>query len=123
VHSLSKSQGDPEVRGALGLVRPLAVVDQDEQQIPIGPLGDLFTARLLDAPVDAVYSLYGLGRTGGSPKNALRANLTVSKNRSTGAPGRRAVKNNQSTALIAANSAAHRRRAAGWRRGCPRCAV
>src|SRR5918995_5616713 len=42
----------------------------------------------------------------GSPKNTLWANLTVSKNRSTGAPGSRPVKNNHSTALIAANSAA-----------------
>src|SRR5687767_14767939 len=42
----------------------------------------------------------------GSPKNTLWANLTVSKNRSTGAPGSLPVKNNQSTALIAANSAA-----------------
>src|SRR5918992_3192443 len=42
----------------------------------------------------------------GSPKNTLWANLTVSKNRMTGAPGSLTVKNNQSTALIAANSAA-----------------
>src|SRR5829696_628104 len=42
----------------------------------------------------------------GSLKNTLWANLTVSKNRSTGAPGSLPVKNNQSTALIAANSAA-----------------
>src|SRR3712207_9089232 len=42
----------------------------------------------------------------GSPKNTLWANLTVSKNRSMGAPGSLPVKNNQSTALIAANSAA-----------------
>src|SRR5919112_486038 len=42
----------------------------------------------------------------GSPKNTLWANLTVSKNRSTGAPGSLPVKNNHSTALIAANSAA-----------------
>src|ERR671910_2424007 len=42
----------------------------------------------------------------GSPKNTLWANLTVSKNLSTGAPGSLPVKNNQSTALIAANSAA-----------------
>src|SRR5215216_2496155 len=41
-----------------------------------------------------------------SPKNTLLANLTVSKNRSTGAPGSLPMKNNQSTALIAANSAA-----------------
>jgi hypothetical protein len=41
-----------------------------------------------------------------SPKNTLWANLTVSKNRSTGALGSLPVKNNQSTALIAANSAA-----------------
>jgi hypothetical protein len=42
----------------------------------------------------------------GSAKNTPWANLTVSKNRSTGAPGSLPVKNNQSTALIAANSAA-----------------
>src|SRR3712207_4559032 len=42
----------------------------------------------------------------GSPKNTRWANLTVSKKRSTGAPGNLRVKNNQSTALIAANSAA-----------------
>src|SRR5687768_4094123 len=42
----------------------------------------------------------------GSLKNTLWANLTVSKNRSTGALGSLPVKNNQSTALIAANSAA-----------------
>src|SRR5215216_6903490 len=42
----------------------------------------------------------------GPPKNTLWANLTVSKNRSTGAPGSLPVKNNQSTALMAANSAA-----------------
>src|SRR5215218_1133562 len=42
----------------------------------------------------------------GSPKNTLWANLTVSKNRLMGAPGSLPVKNNQSTALIAANSAA-----------------
>src|SRR5215207_7654704 len=42
----------------------------------------------------------------GSAKNTLWANLTVSKNRSTGALGSLPVKNNQSTALIAANSAA-----------------
>src|ERR687897_818129 len=42
----------------------------------------------------------------GSPKNTLWANLTVSKSRSIGASGSRPVKNNQSTALIAANSAA-----------------
>src|SRR5919112_6754411 len=41
-----------------------------------------------------------------SPKNTLLANLTVSKSRSIGAPGSLPVKNNQSTALIAANSAA-----------------
>jgi hypothetical protein len=41
-----------------------------------------------------------------SLKNTLWANLTVSKNRSTGAPGSLPVKNNQSTALMAANSAA-----------------
>jgi len=73
MHCLPKGQGDPEMRGALGLrygsehdlVRPLAVVDQDEQHVPVGPLGDLFAARLLDAPVDAAYSLYGVGRAGG----------------------------------------------------------
>src|ERR687894_1518800 len=42
----------------------------------------------------------------GSAKNTPCANLTVSKNRSTGAAGSLPVKNNQSTALIAANSAA-----------------
>src|SRR5215211_95862 len=42
----------------------------------------------------------------GSLKNTLWANLTVSTNRSMGAPGSLPVKNNQSTALIAANSAA-----------------
>jgi hypothetical protein len=42
----------------------------------------------------------------GSPKNTLWANLTVSKNRSTGTPGSLRVKNNLSTAFIAANSAA-----------------
>src|SRR5215210_693372 len=42
----------------------------------------------------------------GSAKNTLWANLTVSKNRSTGAPGSLPVKNNQSTAFMAANSAA-----------------
>src|ERR671910_1046161 len=42
----------------------------------------------------------------GSPKNTLWANLTVSKNRSMGAPGSLPVKNNHSTAFIAANSAA-----------------
>src|SRR5918997_3648989 len=42
----------------------------------------------------------------GSAKNTPWANLTVSKNRSTGAPGSLPVKNNQSTAFMAANSAA-----------------
>src|SRR5215217_1862135 len=73
VHGPSQGERDPEVRGALSLrhrseydlVRPLAVVDQDKQHVPIGPLGDLFTARILDTPVDKVYSLYGLSRTGG----------------------------------------------------------
>src|SRR5919107_5869182 len=42
----------------------------------------------------------------GSLKNTPWANRTVSKNRSTGAAGSLPVKNNQSTAFIAANSAA-----------------
>src|SRR5215212_3096653 len=42
----------------------------------------------------------------GSLKNTPWANLTVSKNRSTGAAGSLPVKNDQSTAFIAANSAA-----------------
>src|SRR5215211_491687 len=41
-----------------------------------------------------------------SAKNTPWANLTVSKNLSTGAPGSLPVKNNQSTAFMAANSAA-----------------
>src|SRR5215212_9084186 len=45
-------------------------------------------------------------RSTASAKNTLWASRTVSKNRSTGAPGSLPVKNNQSTALIAANSAA-----------------
>src|SRR5215204_138300 len=40
-----------------------------------------------------------------SAKNTPWANLTVSKNRSTGAAGSLPVKNNQSTAFMAANSA------------------
>jgi hypothetical protein len=31
-------------------------------------LGDLFAARLLDAPVDKVYLLYGVSRTGEVPE-------------------------------------------------------
>src|SRR5215210_3951223 len=42
----------------------------------------------------------------GSLKNTPWANLTVSKNLSTGASGSLPVKNNQSTAFMAANSAA-----------------
>src|SRR5918994_3272807 len=80
MHCPPYRQSDTEVRGALtlrhgsehDLVRSLAVVDQDEQHIPIGPLGDLFATRLLDAPVDAVYSLYGLSRTcGATEEHAL----------------------------------------------------
>src|SRR5215212_11306669 len=45
-------------------------------------------------------------RSTASAKNTLWASRTVSKNRVTGALGSLRVKNNQSTALIAANSAA-----------------
>jgi hypothetical protein len=42
----------------------------------------------------------------GLPKNTLRANPTVPKNRPTGSSGSLPVKNSQSTAFMAANSAA-----------------
>src|SRR5919112_4231094 len=76
VHGLAEGKCGLEVADALflrhgpehDLVRPLAVVDQDEQDVAVGPLGDLFAARLLDAPVDKAYSLYGLSRTCGVAK-------------------------------------------------------
>jgi hypothetical protein len=69
-------------------------------------LGDLLAARILDAPVDAVYSLYGLSRTGGVAKEHALGEPYRLEEPLDGAPGSLPVKNNQSTALIAANSAA-----------------
>src|SRR3712207_2159432 len=46
-------------------MRPLAVVDQHEQDVAVGPLGDPAPARRLDALVGAAYGLDGGGRLGG----------------------------------------------------------
>src|SRR5918998_1104176 len=52
-HGPPEGERGLEVGDALGLrhrtehylVRPLSVIDQDEQNVPVGPLGDLLAAR------------------------------------------------------------------------------
>src|SRR5215213_3048446 len=41
-------------------MRPLAVVDQDKQDVAVGPLWDLLTASTFKVPMDTVYFLYRL---------------------------------------------------------------